>query len=424
MSSTQRSGEAQSRRRSAPNVARTSRAAPTEARVQRRAVRERRGARETASELDALESYFTDLKEHALLSADQERELAEEIHERAVDHWQALLSHPPALATVAAALEAPAYRRKVLALSGSRAAERRATSRARVRKLAEQLREHHESHRALLEVEGKVRDALDEKPTAKAYLERLSEARTAHERAKNRLVAANLRLVLAMARRYNQNLMPLSDLVQEGNLGLMRAVEGYDHRRGFRFSTYASWWIRHALNRGLSDRGRLVRLPVHAMEGQQRVARLTNAAIARTGEAPSLAELSAQTGMDEKKLALLRAHSSAATPISLDRPLGDDGDNTLLDRLPSSEAQQPDVQLAAQDWEEQLAGLLPTLPPLEAAILRFRFGLDDGHELTLAEIGAKYNLSRERIRQLQEQALSRLRLALARRQGALEGVEA
>jgi RNA polymerase primary sigma factor len=418
MSSTDRVGEPQLRRRTAPNVQRSARpASAPENRVQRRAVRERRSAEGSVSELDAMESYFDDLKSHALLSADEERALAQEIHERAVDHWQALLSHPPALATVAQALEAAAIRRKVLAL---RAPERRAVSRARVRKLAEQLREHQESHRTLAEIETKVRSALDEKPGSSAYLARVSAARIAHDQAKNRLVAANLRLVLAMARRYNQNLMPLADLIQEGNLGLMRAVEGYDHRRGFRFSTYASWWIRHALNRGLSDRGRLVRLPVHAMEGQQRVAKLTNAAIARTGEAPTLAELAAETGMDEKKLALLRTHASAAQPVSLDRPLGDDGDNTLLDRLPSAEAQQPDEQLAAQDWEAELAALLPTLPPLEAAILRYRFGLGNGQELTLAEIGDKYNLSRERIRQLQEQALDRLRLALARRRGVWE----
>jgi RNA polymerase primary sigma factor len=418
MPSPQRTSEPRLRRRTAPHVTRSARPAAPETRVQRRSVRERRSAGEPISELDAMESYFEDLKSHALLSADEERALAQEIHDRAIDHWQALLSHPPALAMVAAALEVPAYRRKVLAL---RAAERRAATRGRVRKVAEQLREHHESHRALAEVETKVRGAFDAQPGTKTYLARVSEARSAHERAKNRLVAANLRLVLAMARRYNQNLMPLADLIQEGNLGLMRAVEGYDHRRGFRFSTYASWWIRHALNRGLSDRGRLVRLPVHAMEGQQRVARLTNAAIARTGEAPSLAELSAQTGLDEKKLALLRTHATAAGTVSLDRPVGDDGDATLLDRLPGSAEEQPDEQLAAQDWEADLAALLPTLPPLEAAILRFRFGLDDGHELTLAEIGTKYNLSRERIRQLQEQALGRLRLALARRRGAWEG---
>jgi RNA polymerase primary sigma factor len=364
-----------------------------------------------------MESYFEDLKEHAVLSADEEREAAQEIHDRAVEHWQALLSHAPALPTIAEALEAPACRRKVLAL---RAPERRAASGARVRKVAEQLREDHESHRTLTDVESRVRSAFGQKPGTRAYLARVSAARAAHDRAKNRLVAANLRLVLAMARRYNQSLMPLADLVQEGNLGLIRAVEGYDHRRGFRFSTYASWWIRHALNRGLSDRGRLVRLPVHAMEGQQRVARLTSAAIARTGEAPSLAELSSQTGIDEKRLALLRTHGTAAAPVSLDRPLGDDGEATLLDRLPSSDELQPDEQLAAQDWETELAALLPTLPPLEAAILRFRFGLEDGQELTLAEIGAKYNLSRERIRQLQEQALARLRHELVRRRGTWE----
>ena len=218
-----------------------------------------------------------------------------------------------------------------------------------------------------------------------------------------------------MVRRFDRGLLPLADLIQEGNLGLMRAVEGFDYRRGYRFSTYAAWWIRHGVNRALSDKARLVRVPVHALDDLSRVARASRAGLTRTGAAPSVAELASETGMSEAKVALLRAQGLTRQPVSLDASLGAEREQTLHDVLGQVESPDPDQALDLTHWQHLLEKLLRELTPIEEAIVRFRFGLDGGEELKLREIGAKYNLSRERIRQLQEDALRKLRAGVRRR---------
>jgi RNA polymerase primary sigma factor len=367
---------------------------------------------------DPLSRYLDELQGCKVLDPSQEIAMAARVEELEIAHFKALLSYPPALDTVIAALE-PHLKvpREVLALrKPARGANAGARHERALDAAALRLRELDVARVALADADANVRRAFADKHGSVRYLQRLAKARAAQQAAKNRFMTANLRLVVSLARRYPRNIMPLADLIQEGNLGLMRAVERFDHRRGFRFSTYASWWIRHGFNRALADKARLVRVPVHLQEDAQRAARASAELLAKTGRTPTSAELAHETGLAEEKLAFLEQHPVGYKPTSLDRPLGPDSDTTLIETLAPPEQPEAEATLDEARWPAELDELLGKLTPMEAAILRYRFGLSDGEELTLQEVGDKYNLSRERIRQLQEVALTKLRAELARRE--------
>jgi RNA polymerase primary sigma factor len=236
------------------------------------------------------------------------------------------------------------------------------------------------------------------------------------KRAKNEFVKANLRLVVSIARRFNHGRLPLPDLIQEGNIGLMKAVERYDYRRGFRFSTYASWWIRHAISRALADKGRAVRLPVHMIDAYHRIAKSERELQSKLERPATTEEIASVTGIEAEKLEKMRTFL-ADNPVSLDRSLSDDDGRRLIDVLVDpNEAPSPPEQMMSSETQQEMLKLLSVLKPIEADILRKRFGLLNDHERTLKEIGDEYRLSRERVRQLQEQALGKMRKAMAKRE--------
>ncbi len=210
--------------------------------------------------------------------------------------------------------------------------------------------------------------------------------------------------------------MSLADLIQEGNIGLMKAVERYDYRRGFRFSTYASWWIRHAISRALADKGREVRLPVHMIDAYHRISKATRELTAKLGRQPTSEEIAGSANIAAAKIEKMRTYLVDQS-FSLDKPVNDEDGRSLGEYLqdPNAEDNSPVDNLASEAVTEEMRRMLRDLKPIEADILRKRFGLENDQEPTLKEIGLEYNLSRERIRQLQEQALCKMRRALARK---------
>jgi RNA polymerase sigma factor (sigma-70 family) len=227
------------------------------------------------------------------------------------------------------------------------------------------------------------------------------------DEATDTFVKANLRLVVSIAKRYQAADLPLLDLVQEGNLGLIHAVEKYDWRKGFKFSTYATWWIRQAITRGIANTGRTVRLPIHAGELLNRVAQARGRLETNLGRRPTIAELAEDLSLDRYKVVEIIRY--VTEPISLSEPLRTDSDAELGDIVQDHSAVSPFEAAAASLLSGEIANMLVVLDDRERAVIQLRFGLDRGEPRTLDEVGVHFNLTRERIRQIQDRAISKLR---------------
>ncbi len=254
----------------------------------------------------------------------------------------------------------------------------------------------------------------EEKVPAGVSRRELEDLVSEGERAKDLFIRANLRLVVSIARRYVRSGMPMLDLIQEGNTGLVRAVEKFDYVKGFKFSTYATWWIRQAISRAIAQQERTVRLPVHLVEDVNRMRNVARQLTRELGAEPEPEQIAVALGVPLERVTELIRWSQDT--VSLDTPVGDDGDTQLGDLVADSDTPSPEEIVLSALERQRIEGLLNHLDDRSAGIMRARYGLEDGREHSLTEVASRFSLSRERIRQLEIQALGRLR-ELARAEG-------
>ena len=389
-----------------------------------------------------LAPYFRDLATVDVMTRDEELGAAVRIATLRQTYWRSILSYPPFIDGICelAREVLPAETCPTEALETMRKASRALRDRDLLvhQKAYEAARERLTLALAEADVDGLVSDrvladlgsveaGLNDGLSMKVKLPRrgslpfmhyVSSVRANHHAlwsVKNAFVKANLRLVVTIARRFNHGRLPLQDLIQEGNIGLMKAVDRFDHRKGFRFSTYGSWWIRHAISRSIADKARAVRLPVHMIDAYNKVCRARRDHEAQHGRKPTDAELTQLTGVSAERLQRMN-YSLIENPVSLDQPLSGDSGLTLLDAVEDTQTLEAAELMDNDLLMTNLREVFSALSPMEADILRKRMGMGDEQELTLKEIGERYSLSRERIRQLQEQALGKLRDEFKRRE--------
>lgn len=258
--------------------------------------------------------------------------------------------------------------------------------------------------RSLRKIEFKFEDSCD---VILAQAQEIKRGMKMLKTAKDRLIQANLRLVVSIAKKYTNRGLHFFDLIQEGNIGLIKAVEKFEYRKGYKFSTYATWWIRQAITRSISDQARTIRVPVHMIEQINKVVRESRMLMQTLGREPTDEEIAQKLGWPESKVKTVK--NVAREPISLETPVGEEEDSLLSDFIEDKEVENPATQTSFALLQEQLQEVLSTLPPREQEVLKMRFGLEDGYSLTLEEVGLYFEVTRERIRQIEAKALRRLR---------------